>query len=165
MTSLPSYGSSNQSTMNPATPKGIHRFWRWMVLFKIKWKLNWTNTTPPHPPHTHTSHFIHQTTADETVPDHHGCVLWDPKMKPKGILGGHLNIRSIISKAQQLQHSLIDSNIDYLCLTEAWLMSNTSSCVINTPGYFMYIYKWRKSRWGFDIWERQHSKQNKALFL
>ena len=50
----------------------------------------------------------------------HASVLWDAKSKPKGIFGGHLNIRSIISKTEQLEHLLTDSNIDYLCLTKTW---------------------------------------------
>ena len=48
----------------------------------------------------------------------HASVVWDAKTKPKGIFGGHLNILSIISKAEQLEHLLTDSNIDYLCLRD-----------------------------------------------
>ena len=46
----------------------------------------------------------------------HDKVLWDLKSKPKGILGGHLNIQSIISKGDQIHTLLSDSNLDYLCL-------------------------------------------------
>ena len=28
----------------------------------------------------------------------HAKVIWDPKRKPRGLFGGHLNIRSIVSK-------------------------------------------------------------------
>ncbi len=31
-------------------------------------------------------------------------VIWDPKCKPKGLFGGHLNIRSILPKCDQIQH-------------------------------------------------------------
>ena len=55
----------------------------------------------------------------------HASVLWDAKTKPKGIIGGHLNIQSIISKTEQLEHLLTDSNIDHLGLTETWLTPHT----------------------------------------
>ena len=39
----------------------------------------------------------------------HAIVLWDPKIKPKGIYGGHLNIRSVVSKTEQLEQLLTNS--------------------------------------------------------
>lgn len=39
----------------------------------------------------------------------HAKAIWDSKTKPKGIVGGHLNIRSVISKRDQVQHLLTDS--------------------------------------------------------
>lgn len=36
----------------------------------------------------------------------HSKILWDPRSKPKGLLGGHLNSGSIVSKSNQLQHLL-----------------------------------------------------------
>lgn len=68
----------------------------------------------------------------------HARVLWDPKLKPKGIFGGHLNIRSLVSKAEQIEHLLTDSNVDYLCLSETWLNSNTPSGVYSIPGYRIF---------------------------
>lgn len=50
-------------------------------------------------------------------------VLWDVKTKLKGIFGGHLNIWSIVSKTEQLEHLLM--GINYLCLTETWLTPKT----------------------------------------
>lgn len=46
----------------------------------------------------------------------HARVLWDVKCKPKGILGGQLNIRSFIPKRDQVSALLLDSNLDYLYL-------------------------------------------------
>ncbi len=51
----------------------------------------------------------------------HAKVLWDPNVKPRGLFGGHLNIRSIASKNKQLSHLLSNSNLDFLCLSETWL--------------------------------------------
>lgn len=38
--------------------------------------------------------------------------IWDSQSKPRGILQGHINIRSIVNKAEQREHLLSDSNID-----------------------------------------------------
>lgn len=32
----------------------------------------------------------------------HSRTMWDPRAKPKGLLGGHLNVRSILSKSEQI---------------------------------------------------------------
>lgn len=47
----------------------------------------------------------------------HAKVIWDSQIKPKGILGGHLNIRSIIAKEDRIHTLLTESNVDYLCLS------------------------------------------------
>lgn len=65
----------------------------------------------------------------------HARVLWDAKCKPKGILGGQLNIRSLIPKRDQVSALLLDSNLDYLCLTESWLRSNIPTNMIDIAGY------------------------------
>lgn len=51
----------------------------------------------------------------------HARILRDSRSKPSGILGGHLNIRSVIPKNDQIQHLLYESNLDFLCLSETWL--------------------------------------------
>lgn len=58
--------------------------------------------------------------------------------KPKGILGGHLNIRSILPKRDQIQHLLTDSNLDFLALSETWLNSNIQTSMIDVPGYICH---------------------------
>lgn len=55
----------------------------------------------------------------------HACVTWDSKAKPKDLLGGHINIRSIMPKCDQIQHLLNESNIDYLYITESWLHAHS----------------------------------------
>lgn len=70
--------------------------------------------------------------------------MWDPRAKPKGLLGGHLNVRSILSKSEQIQHLLLDSNLDFLCLSETWLNQTAPSAALNFPGYSIY----RKDRGG-----------------
>lgn len=62
-------------------------------------------------------------------------VVWDPKAKPKGLLGGHLNIHSIKSKSDQIQHLLNESNLHFLCLSETWLHEHAPSAAVSVPGY------------------------------
>ncbi|KAK7877748.1 hypothetical protein WMY93_030562 [Mugilogobius chulae] len=65
----------------------------------------------------------------------HARVIWDRKLKPKGLFGGHLNIRSLVSKADQLKHLLTNSNLDFLCISETWLRPSTPEHVFTVPGY------------------------------
>ena len=65
----------------------------------------------------------------------HSLVIWDQQHKPKGIFGGHLNIRSLTPKADQVYHLLHDSNLDFLCLSETWLHTNSPSAALQVPGY------------------------------
>ena len=45
---------------------------------------------------------IHQKThIFQTV--NHAKVIWDPAIKPRGIFGGHLNIRSLLPKHDEIQ--------------------------------------------------------------
>ncbi|KAK0142318.1 putative RNA-directed DNA polymerase from transposon X-element [Merluccius polli] len=74
----------------------------------------------------------------------HAKIVWDPKSKPTGLLGGHLNIRSAVSKQSQLEHLLSDSNLDFLGLSETWLKKNSSVAAINFPGYNLF----RRDRMG-----------------
>lgn len=68
----------------------------------------------------------------------HAKVLWDPEVKPKGVFGGHLNIRSAVSKSEQLEQLLTHSNLDFLCLSETWLKPTTSNSAVYIPGYNIY---------------------------
>lgn len=61
--------------------------------------------------------------------------IWDSRSKPKGLLLGHINIRSIVTKAEQMEHLLIDSNIDILGILESWLTHSSPTAAINIPGY------------------------------
>ena len=65
-------------------------------------------------------------------------IFWDPKAKPKGLLGGHLNICSLLPKNDQIKHLLLESNIDYLFLSETWLHSNSPSAALSVPGYNIF---------------------------
>ena len=77
---------------------------------------------------------IHQKThIFQTV--NHAKVIWDPAIKPRGIFGGHLNIRSLLPKHDEIQALLVDSNLDYLCLSESWLHSKALTTLIDIPGY------------------------------
>lgn len=62
-------------------------------------------------------------------------IIWDPRAKSRGLLGGHLNIQSIKSKSDQIQHLLTDSNLDFLCLSETWLHEHAPSAALVVPGY------------------------------
>jgi hypothetical protein len=66
-------------------------------------------------------------------------MLWGPRSKPRGILGGLLNIHRIIYKSEQVKHLLNDSNLDLFLFSETWLKkySPISAC-INVPGHFIF---------------------------
>lgn len=68
----------------------------------------------------------------------HAKVLWDPLIKPKGLFGGHLNIRSLVSKYEQIEQLLTNSNLHYLCLSETWLSSTSPGGSVNIAGYNVY---------------------------
>lgn len=65
----------------------------------------------------------------------HAKVVWDPKIKPRGLFGGHLNIRSMTAKSDQVTHLLSESNLDFICLSETWLKQSSSTSVFTVPGY------------------------------
>lgn len=68
----------------------------------------------------------------------HAKVLWEQNAKPKGLFGGHLNIKGLKCKSDQMEQLLIISNIDFLGLTETWLTLTSSAAVINKTGYNVY---------------------------
>lgn len=68
----------------------------------------------------------------------HAKVIWDAKSKPKGLLGGHLNVRSISSKTDQVEKLLTDSNLDFICLSETWLTKTSPQAAYCIPGYSIF---------------------------
>lgn len=64
----------------------------------------------------------------------HARLVWDHQLKPKGLLCGHINIRSMMSKREQIEHLLCDSNIDILGMSETWLSSSSPEAAILLPG-------------------------------
>lgn len=48
-------------------------------------------------------------------------LIWDQKAKPKGLFGGHLNIRSLRSKSDQIIHMMTESNLDYYYLKLSYI--------------------------------------------
>jgi exonuclease III len=50
-------------------------------------------------------------------------------------MGGHLNICGFISKSDEIKHIIVDSNLDFLCLSETWLNKNSPSAALHIPGY------------------------------
>lgn len=52
-------------------------------------------------------------------------------MKPSGIFGGHLNIRSLILKCDEIRTLLTGSNLDFLCLSETWLHENILTSMVD----------------------------------
>ena len=43
----------------------------------------------------------------------HSRMIWDSQHKPSGIFGGHINIRSLTPKAEQMHHLLRNSNLGF----------------------------------------------------
>lgn len=68
----------------------------------------------------------------------HAKVIWDSTAKPKGIFGGHLNIRSVLSKLNEVHNLLSNSNLDFLAMSETWLHSNIPTNMIDVPGYMCF---------------------------
>ena len=64
--------------------------------------------------------------------------IWDSRSKPSGILLGHINIRSIVNKTEQMEHLLSDSNIDIVGVSESWLTHSSSTAAISIPGYNVF---------------------------
>lgn len=64
--------------------------------------------------------------------------IWDPQCKDKGLLGGHLNIRSMAPKREQLEHLLFNSNVDFLGLSETWLKPSSPQAVVSLQGYNVF---------------------------
>ncbi len=62
-------------------------------------------------------------------------MVWDPKVKSKGILGGHLNIQSLFPKRDEIRILLSESNIDFLRIGETWLHKKIPTSIIDVPGY------------------------------
>ncbi len=65
-------------------------------------------------------------------------LIWDAHSKPKGLLGGHINIRSILSKCEQVQHLLQESNLDFLAISESWLNENSPHAAISVPSFNIF---------------------------
>lgn len=68
----------------------------------------------------------------------HSRLIWDQQLKPRGLFGGHMNIRSLSPKSEEVHHLLINSNLDFLGLTESWLHKNSPSAVLHVPGYNIF---------------------------
>lgn len=65
-------------------------------------------------------------------------IFWDSRLKPKGLLLGHINIRRIANKTEQMEHLLSESNIDILGISQSWLSHSSPSAAINIPGYNVF---------------------------
>lgn len=65
-------------------------------------------------------------------------VVWDFRSRPKGLLFGHINIRSIVNKTEQIEHLLSNSNIDMLGISETGLTSTSPTAAINITGYNVF---------------------------
>jgi len=87
----------------------------------------------------------------------HARIIWNSESKPKGILGGHINLRSKLPKIGQIHNLLTDSNLDFLCISETWL--NVPTALINIPEYTCYRTDRDKGRGGgVLIYIREHFK-------
>lgn len=64
--------------------------------------------------------------------------IWDPQCKDKGLLGGHLNIRSMAPKREQLEHLLINSYVDFMGLSETWLRPSSPQALVTLQGYHVF---------------------------
>ena len=75
-------------------------------------------------------------------------MLWDPRSKPRGLLGGHINIRSLVSKSDQIEHLLNNSNLDFLGVSETWLSKSSPEAAVNVSRYNVFRKDRDKGRGG-----------------
>lgn len=89
----------------------------------------------------------------------HSKVIWGRGAKPKGILGGHINIRSELPKHEQIEHLLNDSNLDFLCLSETWLTKTSPGAALIMHGYKCFSHDRKTGRGGgLLIYVKDHFK-------
>lgn len=53
----------------------------------------------------------------------------------KGLKIGHLNIRSLLPKVDQVRHELLNGILDVACFSETWLHDKLNSNLIEQDGY------------------------------
>ena len=68
----------------------------------------------------------------------HAQIIWNNKSKSSGILGGHLNVRSLLQKLPQIEILLSGSNLDFLGISETWLNATVCSDILNIEGYDVF---------------------------
>ena len=66
----------------------------------------------------------------------HAQIIWNRKSKLSGLMGGHVNIRSLLPKLPQIEILLSGSNLDFLGISETWLNDSVSTELLNIEGYF-----------------------------
>lgn len=64
----------------------------------------------------------------------HARIFWVIDAKPKGLLGGHLNIRSIMAKCDEMKHHFIINVWLKLCI----LTETSPSAMLCAPGYNIF---------------------------
>ncbi|XP_032364024.1 uncharacterized protein LOC116677977, partial [Etheostoma spectabile] len=52
-----------------------------------------------------------------------------------GLVGGHLNVRSLVSKREQIEHLLYYYDVDFMGLSETWLKSSSPEAAVSLPDY------------------------------
>ena len=65
----------------------------------------------------------------------HAQIIWNPKSKSSGVLGGHINVRSLLQKLPQIEILLSDSNLDFLGISETWLKESVCTDILRIEGY------------------------------
>ena len=68
----------------------------------------------------------------------HAQIIWNHKSKSSGLLGGHVNIRSLMQKLPQIEILLSGSNLDFLGISETWLNDSVSTDLLNVEGYNVF---------------------------
>lgn len=65
-------------------------------------------------------------------------IVWDPTVKPRGMLGGHLNVINLFQKCDDIRILLLGSNIDYFCISETCIgETRPSQEALATIGVFI----------------------------
>ena len=68
----------------------------------------------------------------------HAQIIWNNNSRSSGILGGHLNVRSLLQKLPQIEILLSGSNLDFLGISETWLNASVSSDILKIEEYDVF---------------------------
>lgn len=87
------------------------------------------------------------------------------KQHIEGLTIGHLNVRSLLPKIEQIRHLLDNTKFDIFCINESWLDSSISYHEIEVTGYKMFNKPRNRHGGGVAIYIRNDLKYKRRIDL